>query len=274
MLIAVLALLQGVQAPAPPRREIPDPGAIATDQRVTPAGVQSVFTDRVFGVRFGAKPGEVWVSIHGAAYRLGWRDNAVLGSAAFDGRAGVQGVAIDPVNGRTLVTSVGLLPADVALRRTPGSEELARTKSVAHLTAYEFHVRRTRRVRGRCAGRGTESQRHGSPRGRCAALGERLARRARRRIRHITEEDPARCAAGGRCDQRGWISRLRLEPRRPEADGEGSRGKAVLRSVRRVGARRPARQGRGGKRDARRSHRRHSDQGLQRRTPSHRHGVG
>jgi YVTN family beta-propeller protein len=137
MLIAVLALLQGVQAPAPPRREIADPGAIATDQRVTPAGVQSVFTDRVFGVRFGAKPGEVWVSIHGAAYRLGWRDNAVLGSAAFDGRAGVQGVAIDPVNGRTLVTSVGLLPADVALSRTPGSEELARTKSVAHLTAYD-----------------------------------------------------------------------------------------------------------------------------------------
>ena len=137
MLIAVLALLQGVQAPAPPRREIPDPGAIATDQRVTPAGLQSVFTDRVFGVRFGAKPGEVWVSIHGAAYRLGWRDNAVLGSAAFDGRAGVQGVAIDPVNGRTLVTSVGLLPADLALSRTPGSEELARTKSVAHLTAYD-----------------------------------------------------------------------------------------------------------------------------------------
>ncbi|HEV2671622.1 MAG TPA: hypothetical protein VGU74_11050, partial [Gemmatimonadales bacterium] len=137
MLIAVLALLQGAQPPAAPRREVADSGVIATDQRVTPAGVQSVFTDRVFGVRFGAKPGEIWVAIHGAAYRLGWRDNAVLGSAAFDGRAGVQGVAIDPVNGRTLVTSVGLLPADVALSRTPGSQELAHTKSVAHLTAYD-----------------------------------------------------------------------------------------------------------------------------------------
>src|SRR5947207_4597914 len=137
MLIAVLALLQGVQAPVRPRREIPDPGAIATDQRVTPAGVQSVFTDRVFGVRFGAKPGEVWVSIHGAAYRLGWRDNAMLGSAAFDGRAGVQGIAIDPVTGRTLVTSVGLLPADLALSRIPGSQQLAQTKVVAQLTAYD-----------------------------------------------------------------------------------------------------------------------------------------
>src|SRR5438034_5063578 len=138
MILTLLFLLQlpAQSQPAAPRREITDPGTIATNQRVTPAGVQSVFTDRVFGVRFG-RPGEVWVSIHGAAYRLGWRDNAVLGSTAFDGRAGVQGIAIDPVNGRTLVTSVGLLPADLALSRTPGSEELARTKSVAHLTAYD-----------------------------------------------------------------------------------------------------------------------------------------
>lgn len=53
MLLAVLAFLQAVPTPGAPRREIADPGAIATDQRVTPAGVQSVFTDRVFGVRFG-----------------------------------------------------------------------------------------------------------------------------------------------------------------------------------------------------------------------------
>src|SRR5437016_4779184 len=95
MVLSLILLLQvPAQAPQParspqpapvaPRREITDPGAIATNQRVTPAGVQSVFTDRVFGVRFG-RPGEVWVSIHGAAYRLGWRDNAVLGSSPFDG---------------------------------------------------------------------------------------------------------------------------------------------------------------------------------------------
>src|SRR6266699_3192409 len=138
MILTLLFLLQlpAQSQPAAPRREITDPGTIATNQRVTPAGVQSVFTDRVFGVRFG-RPGEVWVSIHGAAYRLGWRDNAVLGSTAFDGRAGVQGIAIDPVTGRTLVTSVGLLPADLALSRTPGSEQLAHTKAVAQLTAYD-----------------------------------------------------------------------------------------------------------------------------------------
>ena len=130
--LTFVILLQTPATPPPqPRREIPDPGTIATTQRVSPAGVQSVFTDRVFGVRFGARPREIWVSIHGAAYRLGWRDNVVLGSAAFDGRAGVQGVAIDPVNGRALVTSVGLLPAALALSRIPGSEQLAQTKSVS-----------------------------------------------------------------------------------------------------------------------------------------------
>src|SRR6266480_1198195 len=138
MILSFIVLLQVPAQPQPlaPRREITDPGTIATNQRVTPAGVQSVFTDRVFGVRFG-RPGEVWVSIHGAAYRLGWRDNAMLGSAAFDGRAGVQGIAIDPVTRRTLVTSVGRLPADLALSRIPGSERLASTQSFAQLTAYD-----------------------------------------------------------------------------------------------------------------------------------------
>ena len=36
-----------------PQRDVRDPGVIATDQRVTPAGVQSVFDWRVTGVRFG-----------------------------------------------------------------------------------------------------------------------------------------------------------------------------------------------------------------------------
>src|SRR6266851_4324667 len=89
MLLPLLMLLQAPPSlPSPPRREIPDPGVIATDQRVAPAGLQSVFTGRVTGVRFGARPGEIWVTVPGALYRLGWRDNAVLGSTAFDGHSG------------------------------------------------------------------------------------------------------------------------------------------------------------------------------------------
>ena len=138
MVLSFIVLLQvPAQSPPQPRRDISDPGVIATDQRVTPAGVQSVFTDRVFGVRFGARPGEIWVTVHGAAYRLGWRENVVLGSTTFDGRAGVQGIAIDPVTGLAFFSTVGRLPADLVRSRTPGSDELARAKSVAQLFAYD-----------------------------------------------------------------------------------------------------------------------------------------
>jgi len=136
--LTFVVLLQTPANPPPqPRRDIPDPGVIATTQRVAPAGVQSVFTDRVFGLRFGSRPEEIWVTIHGAAYHLSWRENAVLNSAAFDGRAGVQGIVIDPVARRALITSVGRLLADVALSRIPGSDRLARTKSVAQISAYD-----------------------------------------------------------------------------------------------------------------------------------------
>ena len=136
--LTFVILLQTPATPPPqPRREIPDPGVIATTQRVSPAGVQSVFTDRVFGVRFGAKPGEIWVTVHGAAYRLAWQDNVVRASAAFDGRSGVQGIAIDPVTGRALFSTVGQVPADLARSRIPGSQELAHTKSVTQLFAYD-----------------------------------------------------------------------------------------------------------------------------------------
>jgi YVTN family beta-propeller protein len=107
-MIAILLLLQAVPpAPPQPRRSVPDSGVIATTAQVTPAGVQSVFGARVTGVRFGKRPGEIWVSANWAAYRLDWRDNAMLASARLENRAGVQGVAVDPVTGRALVSGVG-----------------------------------------------------------------------------------------------------------------------------------------------------------------------
>src|SRR2546430_3030024 len=136
MSLPILLFLQAVtqQPTLPlPRREISDPGIIATDQRVTPAGLQSVFTGRVTGVRFGAHPGEIWVTVPGALYRLGWRDNAVLASTAFDGHSGVQGIAIDSVGGRSrvFVSAVGKLPAGLAVGRAPGEGRLRRAQTGA-----------------------------------------------------------------------------------------------------------------------------------------------
>ncbi|HEU4722310.1 MAG TPA: hypothetical protein VFS59_13205, partial [Gemmatimonadaceae bacterium] len=139
MLIALALLLQaGTPRPAPaaPQRPLPDPGVIAVEQRVTPAGVQSVFRGKVGGVRFGRNPGELWVAVPGAAYRLSWRDNRVVASSAFDGRAGVHGVAIDPVTGRAIVSSVGRFAGSAAQSRTPGSGPLAANAAVAHVVAY------------------------------------------------------------------------------------------------------------------------------------------
>ena len=80
MLLHALLLVQAAQLPPRrPQREVPDPGVIATGQRVTPAGVQSVFEGRVGGVRFGSRPGEVWVAVPGAVYRIAWQENRVVG---------------------------------------------------------------------------------------------------------------------------------------------------------------------------------------------------
>jgi DNA-binding beta-propeller fold protein YncE len=136
-MFAFLAALLQVQQPVPaPQRSVPDPGVIAVGQRVTPAGVQSVFTGRVAGVRFGTAPGEVWVAVPGSAWRMNWRDNRVVSRAEFVGRPGVHGLAIDPVTKRVTVASVSKLPADVAASRTPGGPPLSRAKSVAQLVSY------------------------------------------------------------------------------------------------------------------------------------------
>ncbi|MBW8768967.1 MAG: bifunctional YncE family protein/alkaline phosphatase family protein [Gemmatimonadetes bacterium] len=141
MFVAFLFALQAtaqqpVPRPAAPQRPLADPGVIAVEQRVTPAGVQSVFYGKVGGVRFGKNPGELWVAVPEAAYRLAWRDNRAITSSAFDGRVGVHGVAIDPVTGHAIISSVGKLPGNTAQSRTPGQGPLAKAQAVAHVKAY------------------------------------------------------------------------------------------------------------------------------------------
>jgi DNA-binding beta-propeller fold protein YncE len=110
MLVALL-LLQVVQAPP---RSVPDPGVISTNQAITPAGVQSVFDGRVTGLRFGRDPRELWVAVPGNTWQLAWTDNRVLKKEAFNGRAGVYGLVVDPVTGRALVSTIGRVPANAA----------------------------------------------------------------------------------------------------------------------------------------------------------------
>ena len=137
MLVTIAALLQVGTPPVPqPQRIVNDPGVFAVGQRVTPAGVQSVFNGRVAGVRFGVDAGDVWAVVPNGAFRLAWRDNKVVSHASFSGRPGVHGIAIDPVTKRATISSVSKLPADVAASRTPGSPPLSRARSVTQLVSY------------------------------------------------------------------------------------------------------------------------------------------
>src|SRR5215471_8226487 len=116
-----LALFQAARQPPAPKRDVPDPGVIASMQKVTPAGVQSVFNGRVTGVRFGTTSSELWVGVVGSAYHLAWADNRVLARGSFNGPTGVQAVTIDPVKGRALVTSIGHLPITSTEAQMPGT---------------------------------------------------------------------------------------------------------------------------------------------------------
>src|SRR5882672_1386846 len=106
----VVASLAGVavaQTVARPTRGVTDPGVITTRQTITPAGVQTVFDGRVYGLTFGATGDELWV-LAGArggpnVYRLDWRENVVRDRWPLQGTAALQGLVLDPATRTPLV---------------------------------------------------------------------------------------------------------------------------------------------------------------------------
>ncbi|MDO8794495.1 MAG: alkaline phosphatase family protein [Vicinamibacterales bacterium] len=109
-LAAVLAAAAlGAQAPSAPSRAVTDPGVITTRQAITPAGVQSVFEGRVFGLAFGATTDELWVltgrTQNGRphVYRLDWARNQVRGDWELTGTPALQGLVFDAKRGAPLV---------------------------------------------------------------------------------------------------------------------------------------------------------------------------
>lgn len=122
-ILAITALLRATaQAPV---RDVRDPGVIATGQRITPAGVQSVFTGKIGGVRFGASSDEILVAVPGSVQRVAWRDNRIISRARIDGRPGIFALAVDLIAHRVFASSVGRLV-------TPG-----RNPAVAQLQTFD-----------------------------------------------------------------------------------------------------------------------------------------
>ncbi len=103
------------------QRTITDPGVITTRQAITPAGLQSVFNGRVYGVAFGKTPDEVWVLHAHAVDLLDWRANKSLAHIAFEGAAGLGGIRYDPSADRALVNIANKGEAELWSVRRDGS---------------------------------------------------------------------------------------------------------------------------------------------------------
>jgi len=111
-LIAILSYIAALAAQTAdrPLRAVIDPGVITTRQSITPAGVQSVFQGRVYGVTFGATPSELWVLNAGQVVRLDWRANRVLERIPVPGTPGLQAIQYDRAAGRLLVSAASRGP--------------------------------------------------------------------------------------------------------------------------------------------------------------------
>ncbi|MDO8539348.1 MAG: alkaline phosphatase family protein [Opitutaceae bacterium] len=108
-----------------PVRNVTDPGVVVTRQAITPAGVQSVFEGRVYGVAFGANPAEVWALDAKRLVRLDWRANRVVSSTAVGGKPGLQAIAVDPA-GRAFTTGANAEDAKLTIVDGTASRVLAK----------------------------------------------------------------------------------------------------------------------------------------------------
>jgi YVTN family beta-propeller protein len=127
-----------------PVRSVTDPGVVVTRQGITPAGVQSVFDGRVYGVAFSPKGDEVWVLDAKRAVGLNWRENRLSATIPLGAKPGLQGIAVDTTgrpffsignandvtllstaDGKASVVSKGLGG------NTPGAVAIAREKNAA-----------------------------------------------------------------------------------------------------------------------------------------------
>ncbi len=132
--LSVSAAVLFSQGTPQPVRAVPDPGVITTRQGITPAGVQSVFDGKVFGLTFGATDDEVWVLTRansGGAdlFRLDWMQNRVRQQVKLAGAPALQGLVFDPARLSPLVAIA--VPPKVVNNREGGAVQLWRSEGSA-----------------------------------------------------------------------------------------------------------------------------------------------
>jgi YVTN family beta-propeller protein len=105
------------------QRTVSDPGVITTRQAITPAGLQSVFNGRVYGVAFGKTPSELWVLHAGEVSLVDWKANKSLAHIPFEGAAGLGGILYDSSADRALMNIANHREAELWSVRRDGSHE-------------------------------------------------------------------------------------------------------------------------------------------------------
>ena len=94
-----------------PARAVTDPGVVTTRQNITPAGVQSIFDGRVYGLSFGRTSADLWVlqgrrsSPRMQIVNLDWTTNRLRSRLTSDESPGLQGIFYDRPSDQILISA-------------------------------------------------------------------------------------------------------------------------------------------------------------------------
>ena len=95
---------------APPANSVVDPGVIPSRQQITPAGLQSVFESRVFGVAFGENGESIYAAVLGQkgtlVYQIDLKSNQMMGVSTTETSSGMQGLTYDPATHMALLSGL------------------------------------------------------------------------------------------------------------------------------------------------------------------------
>jgi YVTN family beta-propeller protein len=93
-----------------PVRTVLDPGVITTRQAITPAGAQTVFQNRVYGIAFGPSSDTVYALVGAPkaalVYQLDWRTNRVVDQVRAAIAPGMQSIAFDSAAGGPVISGL------------------------------------------------------------------------------------------------------------------------------------------------------------------------
>ena len=93
-----------------PVNSVVDPGVIPSRQAITPAGLESVFESRVFGVAFGENGESIYAAVLGQkgtnVYQINLKTNQMMTVLSAEASAGLQGLTYDSVTHAPLLSGL------------------------------------------------------------------------------------------------------------------------------------------------------------------------